>query len=302
MMNIPTDLLRTLVSVVDMRSFTKAAQSLGVTQPAVSAQIKRLQFLLGYDLLDKSAPGVALTPRGEIVVSNARRLLSVNDEIVRMTGGNQAAQTLRLGTPCDYAGARIPAILSKFCTRWPDVRFNLNRGTFENMLRDLKQGDLDLMVGITTSEPPIPARHRWTKEAVWVRSEATNIHPDGPVPLVSYADDCACQRLAVAALQRAGRDCDFVYTARSLISLAAAVASGFGVMVIPRSRVQLTQLTEWEDAPLPKLPELHGGVFMREGDDRAVLKELADEFAADMGRPRPTHQTVVHSPAIATGS
>ncbi len=64
MMNIPTDLLRTLVAVVDLRSFTKAAQSFGVTQPAVSAQIKRLQFLLGFDLLDKSAPGVTLTLRG----------------------------------------------------------------------------------------------------------------------------------------------------------------------------------------------------------------------------------------------
>src|SRR5262245_21803671 len=56
MTNIPTDLLRTLVSVVDLRSFTKAAHSLGVTQPAVSAQIKRLQQMLEADLLDKSAP------------------------------------------------------------------------------------------------------------------------------------------------------------------------------------------------------------------------------------------------------
>src|SRR4051794_8882453 len=77
MVNIPTDLLRTLISVVDLRSFTKAAQALGVTQPAVSAQIKRLQSLLTFDILDKSAPGVILTPRGEIVVTYARRLLSI---------------------------------------------------------------------------------------------------------------------------------------------------------------------------------------------------------------------------------
>src|SRR5438132_8768275 len=79
MTNIPTELLRTLVAVVDLRSFTKAAQSLGVTQPAVSAQIKRLQGLLGSDLLDKSAPGVSLTSAGELVVNYARRLLSIND-------------------------------------------------------------------------------------------------------------------------------------------------------------------------------------------------------------------------------
>ncbi len=79
MTNIPTELLRTLIAVVDLRSFTKAAQSLGVTQPAVSAQIKRLQSLLGADLLDKSAPGVSLTSAGELVVNYARRLLAIND-------------------------------------------------------------------------------------------------------------------------------------------------------------------------------------------------------------------------------
>ena len=83
MLNIPTDLLRTLTTVVDLSSFTKAAKALGITQPAVSAQIKRLQSLLGYDLLDKRAPGVILTPRGEFVVNQARRLLSINDDIHR---------------------------------------------------------------------------------------------------------------------------------------------------------------------------------------------------------------------------
>ena len=70
--NIPTELLRTLTTVVDLRSFTRAAQSLGVTQPAVSAQIKRLQQLLGADLFDKSAPGVTLTQTGELVLNCAR--------------------------------------------------------------------------------------------------------------------------------------------------------------------------------------------------------------------------------------
>ena len=64
MINVPTDLLRTFIAVTDLRSFTRAAQALGVTQPAVSAQIKRLQMLLGAELFDKSAPGVTLTAQG----------------------------------------------------------------------------------------------------------------------------------------------------------------------------------------------------------------------------------------------
>jgi DNA-binding transcriptional LysR family regulator len=67
MTNIPTDLLRTLVAVVDLRSYTKAANSLGVTQPAVSAQIKRLTQLIGADLFERGGQGVALTSRGERV-------------------------------------------------------------------------------------------------------------------------------------------------------------------------------------------------------------------------------------------
>src|ERR1700726_2127061 len=125
MLNIPTDLLRTLVAVTEMRSFTKAAQSLGVTQPAVSAQIKRLQYLLGYEVLDKSAPGVSLTPRGEIVVTNARRLLSINDEILQLTNSRPTGQCIRVGIPSDYAGSRIPATLARFRLRFPDISYNV---------------------------------------------------------------------------------------------------------------------------------------------------------------------------------
>src|SRR5215813_15291723 len=103
--NIPTDLLRTLVAVVDLRSFTKAAQSLGVTQPAVSAQIKRLQGMLGADLLDKSAPGVSLTSSGELVVNYARRLLSINDQILDIAGPRPAAKKIRVGVTGDFTSS-----------------------------------------------------------------------------------------------------------------------------------------------------------------------------------------------------
>ena len=103
MINIPTELLRTLVAVVDLRSFTKAALSLGVTQPAVSAQIKRLQALLDCDLFDKSAPGVSLTPSGKLVVNFARRMLSINDQIVDASIPRLAPQALRIGIPGDFA-------------------------------------------------------------------------------------------------------------------------------------------------------------------------------------------------------
>jgi DNA-binding transcriptional LysR family regulator len=276
MLNIPTDLLRTLVAVVELRSFTKAAQSLGVTQPAVSAQIKRLQFLLGYEVLDKSAPGVSLTPRGEIVVSNARRLLSVNDEILNLTSGHLPVQTIRLGIPVDYAGSRIPAALTRFRERWPDVSYNVSSAPVEEMLGDVKHGVLDIVLALFTERPTIEARHIWTQELVWVHNDAVKFDPDGPVPLVSYGGDSTCQRAAVAALHRAGLDCNFVFTSQSNASLLAAVAAGFGVMAVPRGRAIRNNLVVWQDAPLPELPALHCALVVREGGSRTAVEELAD--------------------------
>jgi DNA-binding transcriptional LysR family regulator len=280
MLNIPTELLRTLVSVVDQRSFTRAAQSLGVTQPAVSAQIKRLQFLLGYELLDKSAPGVSLTPRGEMVVTQARRMLSINDQIAQLSGREPTAQTVRVAIPGDFAGAKIPGTLAQFRKRWPDISFVVSATSFENMVRGLRQGDIDLAVAIAHSQPSIEAHHLWVDQAVWVRSDATQLDPVGPVPLVSFGEDCSCRYTAVNALNRVGRECDFVFTSRSIASLEAAVLAGLGIMVLPRCRVPQTALSIWEDAPLPELPQLYCGIYLRQGGNRVALEELADEIAA----------------------
>ena len=122
MTNIPTDLLRTFVLVVELRSFTRAARAHGMTQPAVSAQIRRLQGLLGVELFDKSAPGVTLTVQGERVIDSARRLLSVNDQIVQIAG-NGAAGPVRIGVRKDWMGDELVHMLAAARTRWPNLRF-----------------------------------------------------------------------------------------------------------------------------------------------------------------------------------
>ena len=158
MTNIPTDLLRTLVAVVDLRSFTKAAASLGVTQPAVSAQIKRLQFLLGKDVFDRSAQGVSLTPHGDMIVSYARRLLSINDQIMEIGGASRVAQQIiRIGAPGDFVASIMSRTLARFREQWPGVRFDVRMNVHDPLVNELRQGELDLVVSLTAT-PPIDAR------------------------------------------------------------------------------------------------------------------------------------------------
>jgi len=279
MTNIPTDLLRTLVAVVDLRSFTKAAALLGITQPAVSAQIKRLQFLLDGDLFDRSTQALNLTPHGEMVVSYARRLLSINDQIVDLGSSAQRSDlVIRVGAPGDFVASVLARTLAQFREQWPGVRFNVHMGTSEVLIRELRQGDIDLVVCLSAGMP-IDARHYWPEEVVWVRGKTTNIDIRRPIPLVSYGEKSLNRYLAVTALKSAGLEWEDAFTGPSLLSLSGAVAAGLGVMVLARRRVDPFGLVAWDDGPLPNLENIYCGIYMREGGSRDALEQLADSIA-----------------------
>jgi len=279
MTNIPTDLLRTLVAVVDLRSFTKAAASLGVTQPAVSAQIKRLQFLLGADLFDRSSQGVSLTPQGEMVVSYARRLLSINDQIVHIGAEPRSEMVIRVGAGGDYSSSVLPDILAKFRLRHPDVSFLVRTDFYDALARDIRSGELDVLVGLSLT-PPHDARHGRTMPIMWGGAPSTRIDLNKPIPLVSAGERCVYHQVAVAALKAAGLEWEDVFIGTSLVSLDGAVAVGLGIRAMTRRRVENGGFVIMDEAPLPKLPDLYGAVLVREGGAHAVYEELADDIAA----------------------
>ncbi len=276
MTNVPTELLRTLVAVVDLRSFTKAAHSLGVTQPAVSAQIKRLQSLLNCELLDKSAPGVCLTPLGEHIVSQARRLLSINDQILDLAEPVLRARTLRFGLPGDSICPAVWANIATFCDRWPDLRLQMRASDSEALLRALHQGELDLVV-VTSSKPLQRARHHWTEETVWMRGPYTKLDPSQPVPLISRGGHCLYHRYMVEALEGAGRAYSVVLTGSRINDLSCAVTAGLGTMALPRSFCSGSMV--WEEAPLPKLADTVCNVCVRDDVHVEALDRLADVLA-----------------------
>lgn len=284
MTNIPTDLLRTLVAVVDHRSFTKAAMSLGVTQPAVSAQIKRLQYLLGEDVFDRSVQGVSLTSHGEVVVSYARRLLSINDQIVHLGGASAKPDlVVRIGTSSDFVAMVLPDILKRFRAGGPAVRFNVTGADSDSMMRQLRSGELDLFMGLTTSEPR-DARDSWTAPLVWVRGPQFSIEPGERVPLISTGEPSVHHRVAVSTLRAAGLEWEEVMTAPVVTSLSAAVAAGLGVMPITRRRAIEAGMIIGDDLPLPPMPDVYCGVFVREGGPREVYEALADDISATVRR------------------
>ncbi len=282
--DIPTEQLRALVAVVDFGSYTKAAQFLGITQPSVSTQLKRLQELLGTELFDKRGQGVRLTQAGEVALNYARRMLSINDQLLRQIKPRQSVATLKIGVPSDLVEAMFPSVLAEFRRRSPGLRFHFRLDISENLLLGLRQSELDVVVALTNAIPALEAHRYWAEEVVWVCAPATSYDPSGPVPLVTYTEHCVYTRLAMSALNQAGRDYEVVFTGTGKASLIAAVSAGLGVMVLARRAVPPELLVS--DTPtLPRLGTVVCGIYLRQGEDRQGLERLADDFAEIINPP-----------------
>ena len=93
----------------------------------------------------------------------------------------------------------MPPLLTEFKTQYPDLRVSVRSDHFDILSRDLRQGELDLMIGLSESGIELDARHHWTEPMAWVRSPAFDLDPDAPVPLVTFGEGCAAHRAAVSA-------------------------------------------------------------------------------------------------------
>lgn len=286
MINIPTELLRTLLAVVDMRSFTKAARALGVTQPAVSAQIKRLQCLLGFDLFDKSAPGVSVTEKGKRIVCEARRLLAINDQIVSLAHAPQGVRMLRFGLPGDFIGMPLWQRLVAFRSRWPDMRLNMKTGGGAALLEELRQGDLDIVVAMSSARPDQAVAHHWRDDMVWIRGVSAALDPTQPLRLLTRGEHCIFHRHMVAALEAAARDYEIVLTSTQVDDLTQAVAAGLGVTALPRTLALSTGALVCEDDAMPKLAEIVCSVWVRDDAEPGASDDLA-ALLAEALRPAP---------------
>ena len=132
--NLDLTSLRSFVTIADVGGVTRAAGVLNLTQSAVSMQIKRLEDMLGATVLDRSARTVALTPVGEQLLSYARRMVALNDEVYGLLTLPQFEGEVVLGVPHDIVYPAIPQVLQLFAREFPKVKVRL-LSSFTRILR-----------------------------------------------------------------------------------------------------------------------------------------------------------------------
>lgn len=141
--------LAAFCAVVERRSFSQAAEQLGVTQPAVSLQIRSLEKRLGRQLLDRSGRRVEPTDAGRRLYRSALRLLAQEEQLLAELGGEVGGELtgrLELGASTGPGGTVIPVVLCEFQQRHPDVRVALTVSDTQRIVEQVARRELELGV------------------------------------------------------------------------------------------------------------------------------------------------------------
>jgi DNA-binding transcriptional LysR family regulator len=275
--NIPTDLLRTFVAIHELGSFTKTAQLLELTQPAVSAQMKRLESLIGADLIEKNTSGVRLTETGLEVLRLGRRILAINDQIVSSGGQQAGPRTVRIGIPNIFAPSKLARILTECRGKASASRLQVCCEHSLGLLRGVRNGYLDMIFILGRQEELQGAWAAWSEDLVWVRAPDLVLEPDAVVPLVSSPNLLLPDRMGMAALEQANRRYEIVFTAFDTQARRAAAAAGLGYFPMARSLVSEPLVIE-EPGVLPTIPSAMLGIIVREDLDTKDMEPLLSSF------------------------
>lgn len=239
--------LEYFVAVVEERSFTKAAQRERVAQPAVSAQIQRLERLVGQPLLHRTSREVRLTQAGAALLPHARAALaairdaqSAVDEVADLVRGTVAIGTVT-AHPVDVAG-----LVAGFHEDHPSVEITLTTDNSEVLIDKLRDGRLDVVIVSIGVDEDLPGADfevitDEAIEAAVVRGHPLARRKSLPLgtlcehPLISLPVGTGLRSRLDAACAAAGLHPRVAFEATSPLELIKLARHGLGVAIVPQS-------------------------------------------------------------------
>jgi DNA-binding transcriptional LysR family regulator len=276
--------LAAFCAVVERKSFSQAAERLGVTQPAVSLQVRALEKRLGRQLLDRSGRRVEPTEAGLRLYRGAQRMLTLEDQIVAdvaATGEGELAGDLVLGASTGPAAIAVPILLCEFQRESSAVRVFLTVSDTHAVVERVAARELELgIVGASR-------RHRGVRFEPFFSDQVILACPPGhrfadrtisleelrEESLILMQQGAGVRQIVEDALRRRGvrlRDLDVRLELGLQESARAAVEAGYGVTFISRTAVE---------------PDLEAGTLV-EAQVEGLAATRAISLASATGRAR----------------
>jgi DNA-binding transcriptional LysR family regulator len=244
--------LAAFCTVVELKSFSQAAERLGVTQPAVSLQIRSLEERLGQQLLDRSGRRVEPTEAGQRLYRGAQRLLALEQQLVEDVAGNDEGELrgeLAIGAATGPGATVVPLLLSEFQRQNPAVRVELTISDTQTVVDAVARRELEL--GIVGATP----RHRSVAYEPFFRDEVVLVCPPDHTfagkriavedlregSLIVMQEGAGVRQVLEDELRKLGtrlKDLDVRLELGLQESVKSAVEAGYGVTFISRAAVE----------------------------------------------------------------
>lgn len=285
MRNLDTTTLRSFVAVADHGGVTRAAGALNLTQSAVSMQLKRLEELLGLELLDRSNRKIALTGAGEQLLGYARRMVELNDEAFRRLTDQGYEGEIVLGVPHDIVYPHIPKVLQRVASGYPRMKVQLVSSYTDDLKVQFSQGKCDLI--LTTEYHLEPGGETLARVPLrWIGAPGGQALRSRPLR-VAFGRRCRFRPVALRQLEMAGIPWELAVDSDSDRTIEATVSADLavGAMLEGTEPPHLECLSAGCD--LPELGEQMINLYANATRYDSVVADLAEMIRQSYGHASP---------------
>jgi len=277
------DALRALQAVRHHGGVTRAAEALGLSQSAVSHKIRRLETSLGCDLLNRKPGAAVFTTAGEDLLDYAARILGLHDEALLSLSRTPLSGRITLGMTEDTACSDLARILGRFRRLHPDVtvRSKVRMSLVQQAMLDA--GELDAaIVQVFAHELRASDVVLFRERLNWVKAPDLVLPAEGPIPFVSFDEQCFYRRWASGVGQGAEDMLETVFECASAAGVVAAVTAGMGMGLL--NDRHLRPEMEVVRGRLPDPPDLAYVIRRARKTRNPALDTLVAEIEREIGR------------------
>lgn len=289
--NLPTELLRSLITVADLGGYTKAGIALNRSQPAISLQMRRLEELVGSKLIVRDGKELKFTEAGEKLATYARQILHLNDDMIGQLRPSKLSGPIRIGLPTDYAVSYLQDAVVEFAAEHPDANLEIYCDLSENLINSLNADQVNLIVALVDDEQKHYLVNAWEERPVWVVGKQSKIDLSSVIPLVGHFENCQYRKRMSDVLKHEGKRWRMAYTSPDIFGVQNAVEAGLGVTALTRATLTSGMRVLSKADGLSGMEKIKVGLLYKLPRVSPAGRELANKLIQRIDRATNKHFT-----------
>jgi DNA-binding transcriptional LysR family regulator len=252
MKSLDLDAVKAFVLTAELQSFTRAADALDSTQPAISLKLRRLEDQLGRRLLERTPRQVRLSAEGAAFMEAARELVGAHERAIASFEVKQ--RRLVIGISHQLAGSELPGLLRWMNEHDPNLVIELRVAGSNDVLKAYDDGVLDAALVLQPEERRRNGKVLFAEAFAWIAAPHWQPRAGQPLPLSTQGETCSIRAAAVHALDSAGIAWTEVFIGKGAAVVGAAATIGLAVAVLPKRAAPSGTIDIGHALSLPPLP------------------------------------------------